>query len=83
LTSYSTLSLSAAGSLSFSIGATGYYFLTVSLEISTIDSTAKYPITLDFNYGSNVCQSGQFYNRTSKACVACSTVANSLGTTTH
>lgn len=79
VTSYSTLSLSAPGPLSFSIGAAGYYFLTVNLQIASIDSTTRYPIALNFTYAKGVCASGQFYNKVTKACVACSTDPNSPG----
>jgi len=74
--------LTSAGSLSFTIGATGYYLLTVSLTVSAIDATTRYPIALDFSFGDYVCPSAQYYNRTAGACTLCSNDANSLGTTT-
>lgn len=82
LNSYATQSLTSAGSLSFTIGATGYYLLTVGLTVSAIDSTTRYPIALDFSFADQVCPTGEFFDRTAGACASCSNDANSAGTTT-
>jgi hypothetical protein len=56
--------------------------LTVSLTVSAIDATTRYPIALDFSFGDSVCPSGQYYNRLTGVCTLCLNYVNSLGTTT-
>lgn len=82
LNSYAKQSATTPGNVSITIGAAGFYYLTVGLEVSAIDAKVRYPIALDFNFTDNVCPSGEYFNRTEGSCNACSSDANSKGTTT-
>lgn len=80
--SESSQTLTSGSSVSFTIGTAGYYVLTVDIQVSAIDATTRYPVTVDFEFGDRTCPSGQYFDKTSGACVLCSNIANSAATTT-
>ena len=57
--SESIQTLSSGNSVSFTIRAAGYYVLTVEIQVSVIDASIRYPVSVDFEFGDKACPSGQ------------------------
>lgn len=82
LTQVDTKSATVATAVSFDIATAGFYFLSLEPQVTTIDSTFRYPLVFSFKFEDNLCPAGQYFDKTSTSCLPCSGVTNAKGTTT-